>query len=141
MTISMHFDERHDRARLDFETTSATEFYVTCDELPDISVGVDATGAITTIAVRNARTNLPAECLRPSTEANAFTYARSIDMAYVALVDIPPAGVSTTVGCFGLPGGRVMNIDLDPRGRILGLEFDAALGLLTRGVLDRASSL
>lgn len=141
MTIDIRFVDYLNEARLNFDSDDAPVRLLRCRAIPHVCVALAASETIVSVVVTDARAHLPSECLGPTARPQSFTYARSIDMAYVALTDVPDGGVASTIGCFGLPGGRVMNVDQDAHGRIVGLEFDAALGVLGSAVLDRATPL
>ena len=66
-----------------------------------------------------------------------------VDMAYVYLVPIREGRVTHTEPLvINLPGGlrRLINLDFDQQGRLLGIEIDGALSTLPQSVLDEASS-
>jgi uncharacterized protein YuzE len=71
------------------------------------------------------------------------TYDPSVDMAYIYLTHIPAGGVATTEPLIiDLPSGRrLINLDFDGDGRLLGIEIDGATSTLTKDVLSDARRL
>jgi uncharacterized protein YuzE len=63
-------------------------------------------------------------------------------MAYIHLTDIPAAGVATTETLvIDLPSGRrLINLDFDRDGHLVGIEIDGARGTLTADVREWASA-
>ena len=73
-----------------------------------------------------------------------LTYASAVDMAYVYLVEeIKPGQVQhtepLTIDIPGI-GRRLINLDFDRAGRLLGIEVDGARSTLTTETLARAPS-
>lgn len=69
------------------------------------------------------------------------TYDRGVDMAYLYLVEIEPGGVAYTEALIvDLPAGRrLINLDFDGEGRLVGIEIDGGSFSLPHQLLDEAT--
>lgn len=68
-----------------------------------------------------------------------ITYDRSVDAAYIQLVDeIDADGVANTYPCDPTEVGGMINLDFDSSGRLVGIEVLDASKLLPRDVLAGA---
>ncbi|MBU0492554.1 MAG: DUF2283 domain-containing protein [Chloroflexi bacterium] len=67
------------------------------------------------------------------------TYDRSVDAAYIYLVDaIAPGSVETTYSCDPLEIGGIIALDFDAEGRLVGIEVLGASKRLPSVLLDEA---
>jgi uncharacterized protein YuzE len=72
-----------------------------------------------------------------------ITLGPQVDMAYLYLVPIADGQVAHTEPLIiDLPGGarRLVNLDFDDQGRLLGIEFDGARAILPEPLLREARS-
>lgn len=69
-----------------------------------------------------------------------ITYDSDIDMAYIYLVEIPAGGVGETEALVVdlRTGTRLVNLDFDHSGRLVGIEVDGARGTLPAELLADA---
>jgi uncharacterized protein YuzE len=71
-----------------------------------------------------------------------ITYDRSVDAAYIYLVDsIVPGAVASTSLCEARGCGAQISLDFDASGRLLGIEVLAASCCLPQALLDQASPI
>jgi hypothetical protein len=66
------------------------------------------------------------------------TYEPASDMGYIHLNHIPAGGVERTMPLIvtTAAGKRYINLDFDPAGRLVGIEFDGARGGMPENLLD-----
>ena len=81
--------------------------------------------------------------MRAETRTVRLTYDSDTDMGYLYLQEIPPGGVEHTealvVDTAG--GRRLINLDFDASGTLIGIEFDGARAALPAALLvDRSLS-
>ena len=71
-----------------------------------------------------------------------ITYDRSVDAAYIYLLDVIPAGaVKMTYSCDPAEAKAEINLDFDDAGRLIGIEVFDASQKLPSEILDMAECL
>ena len=65
-------------------------------------------------------------------------YSRSIDAAYIYLVETEPGSADYTYPCNVLETGFELNLDFDAQRRLIGIEVHAASKHLPKALLEKA---